>query len=57
METTVVYGLYWDNGEENGNYCSTLGRVISTTWHLAHGLGFRVQGLRVYYLIRIWCRV
>ena len=57
METTVVYGLYWDNGEENGNYYSTLSRVISTTWHLAHGLGFRVQGLRVYYLIRTWFRV
>ena len=23
METTVVYrGMYWDNGKENGNYCS-----------------------------------
>ena len=29
METTigirVILGLYWDNGKENGNYCSILG--------------------------------
>ena len=26
METTIVYwGLYWVNGEENGNYYSILG--------------------------------
>ena len=26
METTIVYWVYyWDNGKENGNYCSILG--------------------------------
>ena len=31
METTImgfigyIMGLYWDNGKENGNYCSILG--------------------------------
>ena len=25
MATTVVYWGYWDNGKENGNYCSILG--------------------------------
>ena len=28
METTIAYwGLYRDNGKENGNYCSTLGVI------------------------------
>ena len=28
METTIVYwGIYWDNGKENGNYYSILGYV------------------------------
>ena len=33
METTImgyigyILGLYWDNGKENGNYCSIVGIV------------------------------
>ena len=30
METTIVnWGLYWDNGKENGNYYSILGFRLS----------------------------
>ena len=29
METTIVYwGVYWDNGKENGNYYSILGVIL-----------------------------
>ena len=29
MEPTIVYwGVYWDNGEENGTYCCILGGIL-----------------------------
>ena len=36
METSIIFGLYRDNGKENGHYY--LGFRVQ-------GLGFRVQGL------------
>ena len=52
----VVLGLYWDNGEENGNYYSILGDLLlgskyqEPIWRLPEGSGkrqgsgFTVQG-------------
>ena len=29
METTIVYwGLYWDNGKQNGNYYIIIGDIL-----------------------------
>ena len=36
METTIILGLYWDNGKENGNYYSLSGLYWGETLKSGH---------------------
>ena len=57
METTIILGLYWDNGKENGNY-HDMGGYIGVSKPLKvwgpKGLGFEaVRALGIWLRINI----
>ena len=43
----VYWGLYWDNGKDNGNYCSILGYIIGDNRKEIGSSGFRHVRVRL----------